>query len=152
MGPAPGDLGGPAHSSSRPLGWAASGQRAQVHLPRPRGAPAHTGITGAVSAGSCLCVERVNIFVYFTILYIFIGYFYQGFSRSHLSIFCNQFRVRGSLACSCKPEPHRLLSARDHLRPLALTTSDLRSCMAPSSPQVASGATCSHADSCSHSS
>lgn len=52
-----------------------------------------------MSAGVCLCGEHVNIFVYFTIIYIFIGYFYQGFSRSRTSIFYNEFCVRGSLVC-----------------------------------------------------
>lgn len=80
-------------------GWgagAASSLLAQMHTPWPRGA------TLITPGGNCqpshrwvfdfLWVEHLLILLYiFTTVYIFIGYFYRGFSRLCTSILYNKF-------------------------------------------------------------
>lgn len=83
-----------------------------------------------VAGLSFLWVKHLWIlFVYFTTVYIFIAYFYQGFLSSYACILCNKFCVQGPLV-------HIYVTLNLPSGSTHWATTDLCPRAAPSSPQV----------------
>lgn len=87
------------------LGLAQTGGGVEGSRPCARGSTAHSAGQLLACTGTAWVFHRLNICLYFciffTTVYIFIDYFYQGFSRLHTPILYNVFSLVNSSVCTC---------------------------------------------------